>query len=186
MAELSPISFTLTPLNVGWCSDPAQTPIAADVSASPEVGVLTPVDVVADALYLQTGPTPTVLSTANLVNCTASITSGALSVTGTTTGAGSLDYTLSGGGDFGTAVLTLDVLPDSGLTTVTLTDVTATGFDESLSVSDQIQYSNTSAIEGAAVAVNGFGRVTVTGTYTPGDSFTYRINGGVLQTYTFG
>lgn len=179
-------TIDLTKLNAGYCSDPAQTPIAAAVSSSPEVGVLTPVDVVADALYLQAGPTPTVVSTGNLVNCTADITGGALSVTGTTIGAGSLEYTLSGGGGFATAVLTLDVLPDSGLTAITLTDVTATGFDEALSVSDQIQYSNTSAIEGAAVAVNGFGRVTVNGTYAPGDSFTYRINGGPLQTYTFG
>lgn len=176
--------INLTALNRGYCSDRSQTPIAKDLSGTSVVGQQTFIDVSEGSLWRS--PKPTVSSATNPTNCTFSIIEGMLMVTGTSQGAASIDYTLSGGGDYNQATLTLDITPDLGLSVVTLTDVTATGFDEVLEVGDQLSYSTSTTIEAAVVSVNVFGRVVVTGTYTEGDSFNYSINGGSTQVYTFG
>lgn len=179
-------SIKLTKLNTGYATDPNQPIVSTPVSAQVEALAQTQVDVTEGAKW-RSGLTPTVTGYSSTTNCIASVVNGELLVTGSSVGAGSLTFTLNDG-DSGVSsnTLTLDIIPSSGTASVTLTDVTATGFDDVLSVSDEITYSTSTTITGAIVTVSPLGRVTIVGTYQVGDSFTYQINGGSLQTYTFG
>ena len=108
-------------------------------------------------------------------------------MTGTSVGAASFDYTaLDGNGNSDTSTVFITV--DSGLGTITveLTDVTSTSFDETLTIGDEITYSSTTTVEGSAISVDPLGNVTLTGTYSVGDTFTYQINSGAVQIYTLG
>ena len=175
----------LTRLNTGYATDPDQNIIAYPVTSEVTALEQTLVDVISGSRY-RSSLTPVVSSFDSLSNCTASIVDGELNVTGTSIGAGSLGFTLDDGdGGQSTETLTLNVVASDGTSDITLTDVTATGFDDVLVVNDIITYSTSTTVEGSVVQVNALGRVQITGTYTSGDSFTYQINSGTPQTYTF-
>ena len=183
-----PTNIQLTKMNVGYCSDPNQSIIAAQVNAEIEVNVSTDIDVSEGALYRQ-GLTPSVTAILDLPPSTvAEIIPDTTFVTVTRTilGVAGLVFTLSDGdGGEDSHTLSLTAVPPLSTETITITDVTATGFDEALVIGDVIMYSTTTNIESSAVQVSELGRVQITGTYTPGDSFTYQINSDPLQTYTF-
>ena len=68
---------------------------------------------------------------------------------------------------------------------VTITNVASTSFDDPLSIGDVIRWGGTTSA-GATIAIDEFANVTLTGTYSAGDTFEYSVNSGPLQTYTMG
>ena len=177
--------ITLTALNSGYATNPDQGVIAYPVSIQLPALEQTLVDVVEHAVF-RTQSSPFVASYDNASNCLVSIILGGMYVTGSTVGGATVDFTLEDNeGNQSIATLTLGVVASDGVAEVTLTDVTSTGFDDVLIIGDTIAYTTTTAISEALVLVNQEGRVQVTGTYTSGDSFTYQINSGTPQTYTF-
>lgn len=136
---LPPLSVKLTKLAnaMGFCSDSGQGLIARPVSAVIEVGGVELVDVAAEAIY-RAALSPTVTGVASLVNCTASVVpdSTNVSVTGSTVGAGSLEFTLNdGAGGVDSGTLTIDIVGSSAglISTYSGTDTLGTQSNPAIS-----------------------------------------------------
>lgn len=176
------LNIPLLKLSDGFSTNPAQ-PVRSvgDTFTVPE-GQPTLVDPVTNDSHLVTRSL-SLVSVSSPVNCAVTAVGNLVSVTGTSAGAGSFSYVVSDGVSTasGTVSLTINLVTLN----VVIADDTHTDFGTELSIGDTLYYSVVTAITGAAIAVDTMGHVSITGTYQTGDSFTYRVNAGTLQTFTF-
>jgi hypothetical protein len=123
------------------------------------------------------------VSVSSPVNCTAVVSGNLVNVTGTSAGVGSFSYVVSDGVNTATGSVSLTI--SSAMASVVITDDTHTDFGDEVSTGDTLYYFDTTTITSSTVSVDTMGHVSITGTYQVGDSFTYRVNAGTIQTFTF-
>lgn len=163
-------------------TNPNQPPIPLADSFNVSEGELTAVDVISNDNCIFS-KTKTLVSVSGAVNCTAVKFGNLINVTGSIAGAGSFSYVVSDGTTTATGSVSLNIL--SSMASVLITDATLTDFGSEVSVNDTLYYSSSTAITGAVVSVDFMGQISIVGTYQPGDSFSYRVNSGLIQTFTF-
>lgn len=168
-------------LITSYSTNPSQPPIPVNDTVGVLEGIATPVDVTSNDNCLL-GRTKTVISVNSPVNCTASVSDGIVTVTGASVGVGGFNYVVSDGSTSASGSVTLNI--SSGLESVVVTDATLTDFGNEVSNGDTVFYTELTT-NGATVSIDALGQVTVIGTYTIGDTFTYRVNSGANQTFTF-
>ena len=165
-----------------YSTNPNQPPIPVSDSFSISEGVSTPINVIANDNCLATR-TKSLVSVGSAVNCAVVASGNLVNVTGTSDGVGSFSYVVSDGTSPATGSVSLTI--SSAMTSVVVTDDTHTDFGDEVSTGDTLYYFDTTTIAGATVTVDTMGHVSITGIYQVGDSFTYRVNAGTIQTFTF-